>query len=263
METLTSFVDSAGVARVTLQRPEVHNAFNLKVIEEVTKIFQELGESPYVRMIVLAGSGKSFSAGADAEWMKAQGLASPEENRATARLMLTMFETIERCPKPVIGRIHGAALGGGVGLVCAVDIAVAGPNAVFGFTEVRLGILPAVISPYAIRRIGESQARARFLTGSRFRAEEALRIGMVHYLAEDLDAQIDHICSELTQAAPDAVSATKQLVREVTALDPALVGEHTVETTSRARASQEGREGMAAFLEKRVPSWVLKTEPLT
>ena len=263
METLTSFIDSFGIARVTLQRPEAHNAFNLTVIEEMTTIFTELSASPHVRAIVLAGAGKSFSAGADAEWMKSQGLASPEDNRATARRMLAMFELIENCPHPVIARVHGAALGGGAGLVCAVDIAVAGPKALFGFTEVRLGILPAVISPYAIRRLGVSQARARFLTGSRFRAEEALRIGMVHYFAEDLDAQVDHICSELKQAAPGAVSATKKLVRDVTAMDPILVGEHTVETTSQARASEEGREGMAAFLEKRVPSWVLRSEPLT
>jgi methylglutaconyl-CoA hydratase len=196
METLTSYVDSFGVARVTLQRPEVHNAFNLTVIAELTQIFQELGVSPYVRAIVLAGAGKSFSAGADADWMRSQGQATPEENRRTARLMLGMYEAIEHCPKPTIGRIQGAALGGGAGLACAVDIAVAGPRALFGFTEVRLGILPAVIAPYALRRLGVSQARARFLTGSRFGAEEALRIGMVHYLGEDLDAQIDHLTHE-------------------------------------------------------------------
>lgn len=256
MQTLTSEVDSFGVARVTLRRPEVHNAFNLQLIAELTQVFRELGQVARVRAIVLAGEGKSFSAGADADWMRSQGAASPDENRRSARQMQAMYAAVELCPKPVVASIQGAALGGGAGLACVVDIAVAGPQALFGFTEVRLGILPAVIAPYALRRLGYSQARARFLTGSRFGAEEAFRIGMVHFLADNLEVQVDHVVSELLQCAPGAVAATKQLAREVHSMDPGPALEYTVEATSVARASAEGREGLAAFLDKRRPNWL-------
>lgn len=243
------------VARVEMNRPENHNAFNLVLIEELSRLFGELSQDPQVRVIVLAGKGKHFSAGADVEWMKAQAHATWDENRTTGRAMAALFESIDRCPKPVVARVQGAALGGGSGLVCAVDLAVASPDARFGFTEVRLGIIPAVISPFVIRKLGISQARARFLTGERFGAEEALRIGMLHGVSEDLDGELEKIVQSLLASAPGAQARTKELVRHVASLPPEQQAEYTAEQTAAARAAEEGREGLAAFLEKRKPGW--------
>lgn len=254
METVALTID-AGVARVTLDRAERHNAFNETVVAELTGVFSRLASERGVRVVVLEGRGPSFSAGADLEWMRAMGAASPEENRASAARMASLFEAIDRCPRPVVARVQGPALGGGCGLVCAVDLAVAGPKAIFGFTEVRLGLLPAVISPYALRRLGESQARARFLTGSRFGAEEALRIGMVHSLAEDLDAEVDRLVQALLAGSPEAQAGCKDLVRELATLPRDLQGDLTVDLAAASRASASAREGMSAFLEHRRPSW--------
>lgn len=244
-----------GVGRILLNRPERHNAFNQEVLQELQAAFQRLAADAGARVVLLEGAGPSFSAGADLEWMRAMGQATLDENRASAREMAGLFETIDQCPKPVVAKVHGAALGGGCGLVCAVDIAVAGPKAVFGFTEIRVGILPAVISPFAIRRLGESQARARFLTGSRFDAREAFRIGMVHALADDLDAEVDRTLDALLQGAPLAQAQCKELVRAVTALPRTAQLDYTVEQATASRAAAEGREGMTAFLEKRKPAW--------
>lgn len=255
MQCLTLSI-ARGVARVTMNRPERHNAFNEGLIAELTASFLELGADPQVRVIVLQGAGRSFSAGADLEWMRAMGQASIEENRASADRMAGLFQTIDRCPKPVVARIQGAALGGGCGLACAVDVAVAGPEAVFGFTEIRVGILPAVISPFAVRRLGLSQARARFLTGARFGAEEALRIGMVHALAQDLDGEVDRTVSALLAGGPGSQAECKRLVRDLAGLTAGEERAFTVEAATASRAAPEGREGMTAFLEKRAPWWL-------
>lgn len=257
METLRVTLE-AGVARITLDRPERHNAFNETVLAELLQAVEGLGRDPAARVLVLEGAGPSFSAGADLEWMRAMGAASEEENRASALRMAALFQALDLCPRPVVARVHGPALGGGCGLVCAVDLAVAGPEASFGFTEVRLGLLPAVIAPYAIRRLGESQARARFLTGQRFGAEEALRIGMVHALADDLDAEVDRVVQALLAGSPEAQAGCKALVRTLTRLPRELQQDHTVEQATRSRASEEGREGMSAFLERRKPSWAVR-----
>lgn len=243
------------VGWILLNRPEVHNAFNATVIAELKQAVAEVAADQAIRVVVLASEGKHFCAGADIDWMRSQAGASDDENKASGVEMARLFEVIDRCPKPMVARIQGAALGGGSGLVCAVDIAIAGPRAVFGFTEVRLGIIPAVISPFVIRRLGYSEARARFLTGSRFGAEEALRIGMVHALAEDLDAEVDRTVHELLCGATGAHAATKELMRRVweTPFDQEL--ELTAAATAVARASPDGREGLSAFLEKRKPAW--------
>ncbi len=254
METIKIAIDR-GVARVTLNRPEVHNAFNATVIEELNQTFENLAQDPAARVIVLAGEGKSFSAGADIDWMRSQAHASDDENRASGRRMANLFETIDRCPKPVVARVQGAALGGGSGLVCSVDLAIAGPKALFGFTEVRLGIVPAVISPFVMRRLGFSEARARFLTGSRFGAEEALRIGMVHAVADNLDEEVDKTVRALLSGATGAQAATKSLMRQIWETPHAEQTAITAQATAQARGSDEGREGLGAFLDKRKPRW--------
>lgn len=243
------------VGRVLLNRPERHNAFNDAVIQELLAAVRRLATDPGVHILLLEGAGASFSAGADLEWMQAMGRATLEENRAAAGRLAELFEALDRCPKPVVARVHGPALAGGSGLVCAADIAVAGPGAVFGFTEVRLGLIPAVIAPFAIRRIGPSEARARFLTGSRFGAREAFRIGMVHALAEDLDAEVQRTLDALREGAVGAQGWCKELVRGVLARSPEEERDFTVEQAALSRAAEEGREGMAAFLGKRRPAW--------
>lgn len=260
METLTNLetlaVERDGpVCRIWLNRPQVHNAFNATVIEELMRTFEEIGSDSTTRVVVLGGKGKSFSAGADIDWMKGQADATDEENRASGSRMARLFEVIDQCPKPVIGRIQGAALGGGSGLTCSVDIAVAAPDVKFGFTEVRLGIIPAVISPFVMRRLGYSEARARFLTGSRFGAEEALRIGMVHAVAEDLDAEVNKQVRAILCGASGAHALTKALIREIWETPHAEQLSRTAAATAEARASEHGREGLGAFLEKRKPGW--------
>lgn len=256
MSTIT--IERCGpVSWLTMSRPEKHNAFNPDLIAELREAFLREGADPEVRVIVLAGEGASFSAGADLEWMKDQGEASEEENVRSARQMADLFRTIDRCPKPVVARVQGAALGGGSGLVCSVDIAVAGPKALFGFTEVRLGLLAAVISPFVERRLGYSQTRAKLVSGERFRAEEAYRIGMVHVLAgeNDLDEAVDKVVHELLQGSPQAQAASKKLLAEITDLPYEQQLLPTAQAIASARASDDGREGLSAFLEKRKPIW--------
>lgn len=262
METL-KLIRKNGVARITMNRPERHNAFNGTLVEELHRSFRDLAEDPETRCIVLQGAGKSFSAGADLEWMKQMASAPEAENRASAERMACLFRAVDTCPRPVVARIQGPALGGGSGLVCAVDVAIAGPQALFGFTEVRLGILPAVISPYVLRRIGPSEARHRFLTGSRFGPEEALRIGLVHVFAENLDEAVERTVAAILAGAPGAQAGIKALLRQVAGRDPEEQLRLTAEAAAASRASPEGREGMAAFLQKRRPAWsrVLETRP--
>jgi methylglutaconyl-CoA hydratase len=233
--------------RVTLARPERRNAFDAELIRELTEAFSDVGDQ--VRAVLLAGEGKSFSAGADVDWMRGSIELSYEENVADARRLRMMLETIDSCPAPVVARVHGHALGGGCGLVACTDIAVAAPDAMFAFSEVKLGIIPAVISPFALAKIGPSAARRYFVTGEKFDAETALRIGLVHGVAEDLDGAVDAIVGELRSAGPEAARHAKKLVLE----RPDGLG--TERRIAQRRTSDEGQEGLRAFLEKRDAAW--------
>jgi methylglutaconyl-CoA hydratase len=251
---------SGGVARVTLSRPEVRNAFNAELIADLHDAFMTLAAEPpeALRAVVLAGEGAAFCAGADVAWMRASVALSVEDNEADARRMAELLETIDACPAPVVARVHGAALGGGMGLCAAADIALAASDTVFGFTETKLGILPAVISPYVIGRIGEGQARALFLTGERFDAARALRVGLVHEVLADeaaLDERVAAVVGELLSAGPTAARAAKAIIRDQRGLPPAAKRSLTVEAIARQRVSPEGQEGLTAFLDKRPPAW--------
>ncbi len=235
------------VLRVTLDRPERHNAFDAGLIAALADAFADVGDA---RCVVLAGEGRSFCAGADVEWQRASIDLSFDENVDDAMRLYRMLEAIESCPAPVVARVQGFALGGGSGLIACCDIAVAAPDAVFGYSEVRLGIIPAVISPFVLPRIGPGAARRYFLTGERFDAETALRIGLVHEVADDLDGAVAAVVEALLQGGPEAVRAAKQLVRE----QP--TGEATAQIAARRRTSEEGQDGLRAFLDKRRPRWL-------
>jgi len=234
------------VTRVILARPDRRNAFDASLISELAEAFVDVGRA---RAVVLAGEGESFSAGADVEWMRASAELSYDDNVADANALRRMLESIDRCPAPVVARVQGHALGGGCGLVAASDIAVASPDAVFAFSEVKLGIIPAVISPFALAKIGAGAARRYFLTGERFDAETALRIGLVHEVDPDLDGAVDRVVGELLSAGPKAARWTKRLVHERPD------GPETARWIAERRSSEEGQEGLRAFLEKRPPSW--------
>ncbi|HET8584466.1 MAG TPA: enoyl-CoA hydratase-related protein [Casimicrobiaceae bacterium] len=228
--------------RVAMARPERRNAFDASLIAELTGAFADVGDA---RAVILSGDGPSFSAGADVEWMRSSVDLTHDENVADALRLRAMLDAINGCPAPVIARVQGHALGGGCGLVACADIAIASPDALFAFSEVKLGIVPAVISPFALAKIGSSAARRYFVTGERFGADVALRIGLVHEVAEDLDATVDHVVSELQSAGPNAVRTAKQLAR----------APHSAEDTARLiaahRTSAEGQAGLRAFLDKR------------
>ena len=233
--------------RVTLARPERRNAFDAELIGELTGAFESVGED--VRAVLLSGEGESFSAGADVDWMRSSVELSYEENVADARRLRKMLETIDSCPAPVVARVHGHALGGGCGLVACSDIVVAAPDTQFAFSEVKLGIIPAVISPFALSKIGASAARRYFVTGERFDAATAQRIGLVHEVAADLDAAVEALVGELRSAGPEAARHAKKLVLE----RPDGLG--TERRIAQRRTSDEGQEGLRAFLEKRPPTW--------
>lgn len=247
-------------ARVTLARPEVRNAFNAELIAELRTAFETLAAEPpdALRGVVLAGEGSVFCAGADVEWMRGAIGLSIEENERDAAAMQAMFAAIDACPAPVVARVQGAALGGGMGLCAVADIVVAAADAAFGFTETKLGIIPAVISPVVLPKIGESHARALFATGQRFDAARALRIGLVHEVVADLptlDARVAELIGELRSAGPTAARAAKALVRELRALSPEERRTHTIRHIAQQRTSSEGQEGLTAFLERREASW--------
>jgi methylglutaconyl-CoA hydratase len=244
------------VAHVVMNRPDKHNAFYPALIQELQSTFERLGQDDTVRVIVLAGEGRSFSAGADLDWMKGQGEAGFDENLRSAREMGELFRVIDRCPKPVVAKVQGAALGGGAGLVCSADIAVAGPKALFGFTEVRLGLVAAVISPFVLRRLSYSVAREKLLTGERFGPEEAFRIGLVHKWGEDLDSAVDEVVQKLLQGSSQAHGATKRLLSQVWDAPEEQQLDVAARYIADARASSDGKEGLAAFLDKRKPGWL-------
>jgi methylglutaconyl-CoA hydratase len=229
------------VLRVTLARPERRNAFDAELIAELTHAFTDVGDA---RAVVLAGDGPSFCAGADIEWQRSSIDLSFDENVEDALRLYRMCETIDRCPAPVVARIHGHALGGGAGLAACSDVAIAVEDAVFGFSEVKLGIIPAVISPFVLPKIGQ-HARRYFLTGERFDAQTALRIGLVHEVADDLDAAVERIVAELLSSGPKAAREAKSLIRERPR------GDETARIAARMRTSDEGQERLRAFLERR------------
>jgi methylglutaconyl-CoA hydratase len=232
--------------RVTLARPEKRNAFDAGLIAELAEAFADVGDA---RAVLLAGEGESFSAGADIEWMKASADLSAEENRADALRLRRVLQAVDSCPAPVVTAVQGHAFGGALGLIACSDIVVAAGDAQFAFSEVRLGIVPAVISPFVLPRIGPGAARRYLLTGERFGAEEALRIGLVHELADDLDAACERIVEQLMAGGPEAVRAAKRLVLD------APLGDETAARIAERRASSEGQEGLSAFLERRAPAW--------
>jgi methylglutaconyl-CoA hydratase len=253
------------VARVTLARPEVHNAFDASTIAELRSTFSGLArEGPTeLRAVVLAGDGPTFCAGADIGWMRAAMRLDIEGNEQDAMAMAEMFETVDTCPVPVIVRVQGAALGGGVGLCAVADVVIAESGARFGFTETRLGILPAVISPFVVAKIGESHARALFPGGRRFDAVRAQRTGLVHEVVEGedaLDAAVETAVADILASGPTAVRAAKSVVREVRGLGHGASKWHTARVIARQRVTEEAREGFAAFDEKRRPAWAPQDE---
>lgn len=246
-----------GVVEVWLNRPELHNAFNAELIEEMIQTFESFKNE---RLIILSGRGASFCAGADLNWMKAMKNYSREENFQDSKKLAKMFSTINDCNIPVIGRINGHALGGGVGLVSVCDHVIATEEALMGFTEVRLGLIPAVISPYCISKIGESNARSWMLSGERFNALEAKRMGLVHdvvAVGSDLDAKVEEIKKRFLAAGPIATKEAKKLVREVVK-NLKSSEDYTCQMISERRISDEGQEGMRALLEKDKPNWMKK-----
>jgi methylglutaconyl-CoA hydratase len=233
------------VLRITLARPERRNAFDAELIAELTAAFADVGAA---RAVVLAGDGQSFCAGADIEWQRSAIDLSLDENAEDALRLYRMCEAIDHCPAPVVARVHGYALGGGSGLVACADIALAAPDTVFGFSEVKLGIIPAVISPFVLPKIG-AHARRYFLTGERFDADTALRIGLISEIATPLDDAVNRVVAELLSSGPEAVREAKRLIRERPA------GTETAQIAARLRAGPEGQEGLRAFLDRREPDW--------
>src|SRR5437899_4173898 len=235
---------------VTLNRPEVRNAFNPAMIAELTALFTGIAGDDETRVVVLAGAGASFCAGADLTWMREMAAYTHEENVADALRLVAMLEAVEGCAVPVVARVHGAALGGGAGLVAACDVVVVAADALFGFTEARLGIAPAVVAPFVLRKIGPGHARALFVTAERFDAARAERIGLVHHVADAaaLDTKVQEVMSAVTACGPAALRACKRLVADVPGMARgAALGLYTAETIAALRASPEGQEGMRAF----------------
>jgi methylglutaconyl-CoA hydratase len=249
----------AGVSTVTLNRPDVRNAFNQEVIAELTAVFLELGRRPEVRCVVLAASGTAFCAGADLNWMKRMAGYSREENLDDATALARMLEVIYECPKPTLAKVQGDVYAGGLGLVAACDIAIAADTAHYCVSEVRIGLIPATISPYLIRAMGARAAHRWFLTAERFAAAQATACGLVHEAvpAGDLDARVAALARTLVQAGPEAVKACKKLLHDVAGqeMSDSLL-EDTAERIADIRVTPEGREGIAAFLDKRKPNWL-------
>ncbi len=247
--------DARGIAWLTLARPERKNAFDAELIAALTAAAQKV--DPAARAVVLASEGDAFCAGADLTWMKSMVDFGREKNIADSRALAAMYATLDGLPMPLLARVQGPALGGGAGLVAVADIAVASSEAIFGFTEVRLGIIPAVVSPYVVRKIGSAHATALFVSGIRFDARRALEVGLVDAVGspEELDAKLELYLDAVTSGGPQAVNAAKRLVREVEGRPAAEVRELTVERIAERRVSPEGQEGMRAFLERRKARW--------
>ncbi|MFW9778121.1 MAG: enoyl-CoA hydratase-related protein [Candidatus Heimdallarchaeota archaeon] len=257
-DTIKLKISDRGIARITLNRGDIHNAFDSRMIQELTQVFTDLAEKTIIRIIILTGEGRSFSAGADINYMKKSQNYSYQENYDDAARLENLFHTIYSSPKPVVCRINGSAIGGGIGLVSSCDIAVAVVRAKFAFSEVNLGILPAVISPYVIQKIGFSYARRYFLTGERFTAQRALEIGLIQELASDeknLDIKVNEIVDNLLTSGPVAIKEVKKLLKQNWVMDLHSLRKYCIEAIAAIRTSDEGREGLAAFLEKRDSYW--------
>lgn len=259
MQMVEVATDERGVATVTMNRPDKHNAFNETLVADLREAFDRLARNPLVRVVLLTGAGKSFSAGADLNWMQEMANYSMEANLGDASRLADMLHALDTLPQPTVARVNGAAYGGAVGLIAACDIAVAADDATFGITEVRLGLIPSVISPYVLRAIGPRHAHRFGLTGARFGAEEARLVGLVHEITKPkrLDEAIGTVVKSLLAGAPGAQEELKKLFRDIWELDRtgAAVRADTAERIARRRATEEAREGMAAFLEKRKPDW--------
>jgi methylglutaconyl-CoA hydratase len=248
-----------GVVWLTLDRPQVHNAFDDRLIAELTKELEDLGADAGARVVVLSGAGRSFSAGADLNWMRRSASYGEADNLADARALARLMQTLNELPKPTVARVNGAALGGGTGLVACCDIVVASAEATFGTTEVRLGLIPSVIGPYVLGTIGPRHARRLMLTGERISAAEAARIGLVHDVVapEQLDSAVERVLADLLKSGPAAIAAAKRLIRDLGGrpIDAPLI-DGTAQRIASLRATSEAREGIGAFLEKRPPAWL-------
>jgi len=260
-EHLLTELDSRGVLTLTLDRPEVHNAFNADLIASLQEALDQAEQDDTVRIVLLTGAGRSFSAGADLEWMRSQVEASEADNRADAERLADMLRSLNYLSKPTIARVNGHAFGGGVGLVACCDIAIASEDALFGLTEARLGLAPAVISPYVIRCFGERQARRWFLTGGRFDAAQARDMGLLHDTSpfELLDEAVTTLIDELLACGPRAVQASKKLIFDSAGTDRSrqeTLDRDNARLIARLRVAAEGQEGLTAFLEKRSPAWL-------
>ena len=248
--------DSVGY--ITFNRPEIHNAFNDTVIDEMIYIFDKLEEDSGLRAVVLTGEGKSFCAGADLNWMKSVIDQSFEENLKESNRLADLFYKVYTFKKPVIGKVNGAAIGGGTGFVAVCDIAIAAESAKFSFSEVKIGVVPACIGPYVIKKMGEGKARELFITGERMLAKRAFEVGLVNeYVADDkLDEEVETLIKSILSSGPEAVAMAKKLVSEVPSMSPEQFKPYTAEMIANLRVSDEGQEGMNAFLNKRKPNWV-------
>ncbi|MBM3327569.1 MAG: enoyl-CoA hydratase/isomerase family protein [Calditrichaeota bacterium] len=252
------FETENNIARITLNRPETRNAFDEKMIAELRRAFEGLVKMDNIRAVLLTGEGAVFSAGADIDWMRRMGQATFTENHSDALMLAYMLDALASLSKPTMARVNGPAIGGGTGLVAACDIVVADERAVFSFSEVKIGLVPACIAPYVLRRIGEGRARQLFISGRRISAMEALDYGLVDFVATEgnLDAKVEEILNQLLSSGPLAIATAKRLVRDVITLSRKEYFEYTARMIANLRTSEEGREGIAAFLEKRKPKWV-------
>jgi methylglutaconyl-CoA hydratase len=257
MPDLLKVTRSGSLTTVTLNRPDSHNALNAALIDELTRCFEELAEDQETRVVVLAGEGRSFCAGADIGYMRETAGLSYEENLEDARRLAMMFWTIDESPKPVVAKVQGVAMGGGAGLLAVADVVVADPEARFAFSEIKLGIAPATISPYVVRKIGVSHARSLFLTGERFDVERAREIGLVHRVVSKigLDEAVQEKVGELLEGGPVAQATLKGLLRRLETTEPMEAPGLTSRVISELRTGEEGQDGLAAFLEKRGPTW--------
>ncbi len=246
------------IGRVTFNRPEIHNAFNSTVITEMSHLFTEIGKDDDIRVVVLTGAGKSFCAGADLNWMRGVVKQSFDENLAESNALADLFYQIYTFKRPVVGMINGAAIGGGTGFVAVCDIAIAAESAKFSFSEVKIGVVPACIGPYVIKKMGEGKARELFITGERMKAKRAFKVGLVNKVVEDdrLQAEVDELIESILSSGPEAVAMAKKLVSEVPPMTPDQFKPYTAEMIAKLRVSDEGQEGMDAFLNKRKPNWV-------
>ena len=259
MQFVKCEIEKNGVANVILNRPKVHNAFNEVMIAELTSTFERLAEDKHVRLAVMRGEGPSFCAGADLEWMRKMKNYSMDENVEDSRKMAVMYHNLNEFPKPLIGQVHGAAIGGGLGLVAACDYVVAALDTRFALSEVRLGLVPAVVSPFVIAKIGETEARARFLSGEPFNAEAARRMGLIHEEVVDyaiLTMKMQSVINSFLKAGPEAAMEAKRLIANLMGHKREAVMDYTCRLIARMRVTDEAQEGMDALLNKRQPNWI-------